>query len=307
MNRGILLVLFTAFVSGVSIFVNASAVKGFNPFLLTTLKNTLVAFVLFSVLLIMENRSFREVFDRRLLPKFLVIGLIGGSIPFFLFFYALSLLQTPATAGFIHKTLFIWASIFAFVLLREKLTIKFLLAAFVLLLGNYLFFLPDASLGFPALLVLIATILWSVENVIAKSVLGEVSGTLVAFARMFFGSAFMLAALVAFMPNVLFSAFTLSLAQLAWLCITSCFLFLYVFTYYNGLKHIPVHKATSILLLAQPITALLSTTFTGVPLTLEKALGALLIVCGVILVVGISYAFSKFEGKVPLWVRSKAS
>lgn len=292
-----MLVLLTAFVSGVSIFVNAFAVKGFNPFLLTTLKNTLVALILLSVLFLVENRNFRKVFDRKLLPKFLAVGLIGGSIPFFLFFYALSLLKSPAAAGFIHKTLFIWASIFAFIFLKEKFNSKFLLAAFVLLAGNYLFFLPNAELSLPALLVLIATVFWAAENVIAKSVLSEVSGTLVAFARMFFGSAFMLFALAVFMPSILLSVFTLSFAQLAWLGITSCFLFLYVFTYYNGLKYIPVHKATSILLLAQPITAMLSASFLGASLTIEKALGALLIVCGVFIVVGISYIFSKFEGR----------
>ncbi len=306
MNRGIVLVLLTALVSGVSIFINAFAVKGINPFLLTTLKNTLVALVLLSVILIMENKNFRKIFNRKLLPRFLAIGLIGGSIPFFLFFYALSLLKSPATAGFIHKTLFIWASIFALIFLKEKLSSKFLLGAFVLLVGNYLFFLPNAALSLPALIVLIATVFWAAENVIAKSVLKEVSGTLVAFARMFFGSAFMLLALVIFMPSALLSAFTLSFAQLAWLGVTASFLFLYVFTYYNGLKYLPVHKATSILLLAQPITAMLSASFLGGSLTPEKALGALLIVCGVLLVVGISYVFSKFEGKVPFWARLKA-
>ncbi len=306
MNKGIILVLFTAFVSGFSIFINAFAVKGMNPFLFTTAKNSLVAFLLFSILFLVEKKEFGKVFSKNLLPKLLAIGFIGGSIPFLLFFYALSLLKSPAIAGFIHKTLFLWATLFAVIFIKEKVSVRFMFAAFLLLLGNYLFFLPQTELSLPVVLVLIATIFWAAENVLAKHVLKDVSGTCVAFARMFFGSIFMLIALSIFMPDAFIGILSFSFEQVAWIGITACFLFLYVFTYYNGLKYLPVHKATSMLLLAQPITAFLSASFLGKALTLEKALGALLIVCGVVLLIGFSYVLSWLGRKVPFWAQQRA-
>ena len=306
MQKGILLVLLTAVVSGFSIFINYYAVKGINPFALTTLKNSIVALALLASVLVLERSQLYKMFEKRVFAKLLAIGFVGGSIPFLLFFYALSLLKSPATAGFIHKTLFLWATIFAIVMLKEKIGSRFILGAMMLLAGNYLFFTPKHVNLFAEALVLIATTCWALENVIAKNVLKELSGTQVAFARMLFGSLFMVAALILFIPQGLQAALPLTMPQLSWVLITSALLFLYVFTYYNGLKHVPVHIATSILLLAQPITATLSFYFLGKALSFEKALGLFLIVCGVVLIVGISYVFSVIKRKVPIWVQIRA-
>lgn len=289
-HKGYSLVLLTALVSGVSIFMNAFAVKGFNPIVFTTMKNSLVAIALFSLVLLIKDRNLHKILDKRVLGILALIGLIGGSIPFALFFTALQM-SDKVLAGFIHKTLFIWASFFAIILLKEKINRKFLAGAVLLFIGNVLFFAPSISFSFPLLLILCATVLWALENVIAKHALKELSGSIVAFGRMFFGSVFLLAYLA--FSNQLPLVASFSIAQLQWILLTSAFLFLYVFTYYNGLKHLPVHKAASILLLAQPITALLSLAFLGKQLAFAQALGLLLIVSGTVMVVGLSY-FSRF-------------
>lgn len=306
MNKGILLVFVTAVVSGFSVFLNAFAAKGLNPFLLTTLKNVLVASMLLCVLILLSEKRLRKIFEPKLLPKLLAIGLIGGSLPFFIFFYALSQLS-PADAGFIHKTLFIWASIFAFVLLKEKPKKSFLFAALLLLAGNYLLAPIKPSLNLPSALVLLATILWAIENVIAKKVLNEydIRGTEVAFARMFYGSCFMLLGMAAFMPGVLLSTFSLNPEQFAWVIITAILLFFYVITYYNGLKYLAVHKATSMLLLAQPITLLLSST-TGSSLAVADVIGAFLILAGICTLFGFSFLLNKLCWKVPSWAKQKS-
>ena len=287
-RRGILLVLCTALVSGVSIFLNSFAVAGFNPFAFTFLKNALVAVFLFSLILLLKEFSSLKSLSRGQWLKLASIGLIGGSAPFLLFFYALKL-STPATAGFVHKTLFIWATVLALVFLREKISKSFLVGAILLFAGNFLFFGP-VSFAFPELLVLAATVLWAAETVLSKHVLKDTQVRVVMFGRMFFGSAFILAFLA--FTNQLQFALSLSFSQIQWLLLTSSLLFLFVFTYYSGLKHIPVHKATSILLLAQPVTAILSFAFLGKPVAFNQALGLSLIVAGAILVTGTSLVLS---------------
>ncbi len=291
--RGILLVLCTALVSGVAIFLNSFAVAGFNPFAFAFLKNALVAVFLLSLLLLLREASSLKSLSRGQWLRLASIGLIGGSIPFLLFFYALKL-STPATAGFVHKTLFIWATVLALVFLREKISKGFLAGALLLFAGNFLFFGP-VSFAFPELLVLAATLLWAAENVLSKHVLKDTQARVVAFGRMFFGSAFILAFLA--LSNQLHFAFSLSFPQIQWLLLTSSLLFLFVFTYYSGLKHIPVHKATSILLLAQPITAILSFAFLGKQIAFNQAIGLSLIVAGAILVTGFSLVLSTVKRK----------
>ncbi len=293
-GKGILLVLLAALISGISIFLNSFAVRGINPFIFTTLKNSVVAVLLFSFIALAARKELHNFLDKSTLGKLALVGLVGGSIPFALFFYALSI-SSGVTAGFIHKTLFIFASLFALVFLREKLDKKFLLGAVFLLAGNFLLFPPAGLFSFPALLVFIATLFWALENVISKRLLYEMPASLVAFGRMFFGALFLLAFL-AFTGQLEFAAM-ISFPQLQWVFLTSAFLFLYVFTYYSGLKRLRVSTATSVLLLAQPVTLLLSAAFLGKAVSLAQGLGMLLVASGVIVIIGFSLAFRALKWK----------
>jgi len=293
-SKGFLLVFLTALVSGASIFANSFAVKGFNPAGFTFLKAAIVSVFLFSLLLLAKKLPSLKALSKSQWAKLAAIGLIGGSIPFLLFFYALQL-TTAVNAGFLHKTLFIWATAFAVLFLKEKIDKRFIAAAFLLLAGNFLLF-NISSFGFPEILILLATLLWAGENTLSKHVLKELSGTIVAFGRMFFGSLFILAFLA--FTGQAGTVLQFSLPQAQWLLLTGLFLLAFVLTFYNGLKHLPLHKAASILLLAQPITAFLSLAFLGKAISLEQGFGLLLIIAGVFLVVGAGFFLNALKAKV---------
>ncbi len=287
------MVFLTAIVSGASIFLNNFAVQGSNPFVFTFLKNAVVAVFLFSLILLLKESSSIKSISRKQLGQLAAIGFIGGSIPFLLFFYALKM-TTAINAGFLHKTLFIWATIFAFVFLKEKLSKRFIAAAGLLLAGNFLLF-GISSFGFAEALILIATFLWAAENVLAKRVLRELSGSIVAFGRMFFGSIFILFFLA--FTNQIEPIFALDINQIFWVLISSAFLFAYVFTFYSGLRFLPVHKATAILLLAQPVTAFLSFAFLGKAISLPEAFGLILILGGIFLIAATGFFLSETKSK----------
>lgn len=277
--------LLTAAISGVSIFVNKFAVAEGNPFVFTFLKNSAVAIFLLSLILLLTRPNSLKALTKKQWSKLVVIGLVGGSIPFLLYFYALKL-TSALNAGFIHKTLFLWAGVMAFVFLGEKIEKKYLLGALLLLAGNYLLFSSISSFSSIDLLVFAAVLLWSAEFVLSKKALSELEGTTVAFGRMFFGSIFILAFLVATGQYAL--VYSVSSVQWEWIAISSVFLFGYVLTFYNGLKHLSVAKATAVLLVGQPITALLSTAFFGQNLSVAQVAGFMLLVVGVVAVVGFS-------------------
>ncbi|MBU1149170.1 DMT family transporter, partial [Patescibacteria group bacterium] len=85
-NKGILLIFSTAVISGVSIFINKFGVKMNSPFLFAGLKNLIVGIFFIALTLgVSRFKEFRQL-NRNNWLSLLAIGLIGGAIPFLLFF-----------------------------------------------------------------------------------------------------------------------------------------------------------------------------------------------------------------------------
>lgn len=279
LNRGIYFALVAAIVSGFAIFISSFATKVIKePFVLTTARNVIVA-IWFSALLLGLSQwlSLKKLTIKQWGQLFL-IGLIGGSIPFLLFFKGLSL-STAAGGAFIHKTLFIWVGILALIFLKEKLGLWQFLALAILLIGNY-FLSPPKSWVFDQgeLLVFIATLFWAAETIIAKIVLYQLPAVIVGWGRMFFGSLIMLIFLAVTNRLPVFSTF--NLVQWTWIVFPSLLLFAYVGFWYSGLKYAPASLVTSILVLGFPITTLLSILQTP-KYSLNQIFGSLVIVLGV--------------------------
>lgn len=276
---GVLLVFLTAIISGVSIFTNKYGVSKVEPYTFTFLKNVLVAIFLLSLVLFTKELKTTNL-KKKQIYQLILIGLIGGSIPFLLFFKGLSM-TSASVGGFIHKTLFIFASFFALIFLKEKIPKKMLIIALILIIGNFLLLnLKSFSFGIGEFLILIATVMWGLENVISKNILKQLSGNLVALGRMFFGSLFILLFLI--FTNKINIISSLTYNDVIWILLTSVLLLFFVITYYNGLKYIKVSVATSILLLGSPITTLLSYLFSNYNISINELFGMVLILVGII-------------------------
>ncbi|MBU0619312.1 DMT family transporter [Patescibacteria group bacterium] len=279
MSKGILLVLITALISGVSIFINKLIITGLNPYVFTLSKNVLVAIGLGLILYQTQQLSRFKTLSFKDWLNLGLIGLIGGSLPFLLFFQGLS--QTTAVnAALIHKNLFIFVSVFSWFWLKEKLNKKFLWAAAFLILGN-LFILKAFSFKFQPgdNLILAATILWALENILSKKLLSRLPALTVAFGRMGFGSLLIGVFLLFNRQWLQFDNF--GLVQIRGIVITSLFLLGYVVSWYSALKRLPVSLGTAILTLGSPITTLLSLTVLGVIPAGQQIFGMLLFGVGV--------------------------
>ncbi len=285
-------VMFTALVSGFSVFVNKFGVSGIDSSIFAFSKNVIVALFLFgSIVLVKDFNNLKELTLKQW-RRLILIGFVGGSVPFLLFFKGLQL-STGAAGSFIHKTMFVYVIVLAMVFLKEKLDKRILISAVLLLVGNGLLLrFVWNGFGVGELMILIATLFWAVENVVSKHLLKELEPKVVGFGRMFFGSMFILVYLG--FTKQIGVVFSLSLSQVYWILLTSGFLFLYVFSWYNGLRDVKVTTATSVLLLGSPITTLLSYLFLGSALSLVHAVGILLLVVGVVSVVMV-----EFRIKVP--------
>lgn len=254
-TKGLMLVFSTAIISGISIFLNRFALQKIDSNILTSSRNLIVAMLLLGI--IAGTSKYKELMKLKKSDwlKLLLVGLIGGSIPFILFFKGLTI-TSAASGSFIHKTMFIFAGIMATAFLKEKNKGFFRIA--ILILGANLIFLAPELDNFNSghLLILIATLFWAAENVYSKHLLKNMDGTVLAFGRMFFGSFF----IFTYLPftGVASDLYKISAEQWWWILLTSVFLLGYLLTWYNGLKHVPVSLATSILLLGAPVTTILN-------------------------------------------------
>lgn len=275
MNKGVLLAVSTAFISGVSVFLNKFGVAGINPFLFAFIKNLLVGIFAFSIIMLLGNLKELRLLKKKDWMKLSLIGFVGGSIPFLLFFYALKTVSA-INASAIQKTMFVWVAIMASTILKEKIDRNFLIGMLLLFSAN-LFFIDIRSFGIGELLILIATLMWSTELIISKRLLKNLSANSVVFGRMFFGSMFILAFLLA--TGKFTAITTITLQQAGWIGITSALLMGYVLTLYNALKIEKASIVASMLMLGSFVTIALNYTYIGT-ITVPEIASSLLLLCG---------------------------
>lgn len=285
-KKGIIFVLATAIISGISIYVNSLGVKFGNPYIFVGLKNLLVGLAFLSLILALKEWKQLRKLTRKDWWRLVLIGLIGGSIPFLLFFKGMSMTMA-AQGSFIHKTLFIYVGFLAIIFLKEKLNKSLLIGLAALLFGNVLFLgIKPQGLGWGDGLILLATLFWAVEIIIAKKTLKKLSPRLVVWGRMFFGSIFIMLFLIS--TGQIGSILAYNSEQWKWVAITSVFLLGYVFTFYHGLKHVRASVATAFLALGAPITGLITLIADqGVVWQPQKIWGLTLIIIGLLFVIGL--------------------
>ena len=280
---GIALAFGAALISGVAIFVNGHAVQHFgDPTVYTTAKNGVAGVLLlaFALPVLTGTRSRSLPRARKQWGALLAIAVIGGSVPFVLFFEGLS--RAEATqAAFIQKTLVIWVALLAVPLLHERLGAAHF-AAIGLLVAGQIWLAGDAGtvvFGAGEALILAATLLWAVEVIVAKWLLASVDSRVVSAARMAAGTVALLAwVAVSGRADELAS---LSSNQWGWVLLTGLILTGYVATWYAALARAQAVDVTAVLVFGAVVTAVLSRAADGAPFDL---VGVALVTVGAALV-----------------------
>ena len=287
-GRGVTLAFAAATISGVAVFVNGYGVRAVpDATVYTTAKNLVAAIVLVTLTLVSSRvpaaapvrlpaRPHRGAMHSVALGA---VAVIGGSVPFVLFFEGLSR-ASSTHAAFIQKTLVVWVALLAVPLLGERIGALHV-AAIALLVGG-LVVLDDGLAGFGVgsgeLLILLATLLWSIEVVLVKRLLRNVAPTTVAVVRMGGGVALLVG-------WVIVSGKWAALAGLGpegwgWALLTGVILAGYVGTWFTALSLAPAVDVTAILVVGAVITAVLSAAVKGTPVLAADILGLLLVVIG---------------------------
>ncbi len=286
-KSGIQWAMGTAVISGVAIYLNSFGVTAWKSAggsaVYTTAKNLLAALVLLVIFWRMRPHTRHSQTPPKLRHRLglVVVAVIGGALPFLLFFEGLSR-ATSTQAGFIHKTLVIWVAVLAVPLLKERLGWPHV-AAIGLLIGGQVVWLggiTDLSLGSGELLVLAATWLWALEVIINKRLLEAYDPRTVGVARMAGGGVVL----------VLYGVFSgqavqwgsVGISQLAWVLVTGLLLSAYVLTWLTALSRAGAVDVTAVLVGGALVTAVLSGTVGAT--ALAGLAGPVLVAAGVGLV-----------------------
>ncbi|KKS98161.1 MAG: hypothetical protein UV73_C0003G0103 [Candidatus Gottesmanbacteria bacterium GW2011_GWA2_43_14] len=255
MNKGIKWAILTALISGVSIFYNKQVlVKGIDPLIFNIVKNGGTAVILSLALFTGRRGRITEDFKKNW-KGLLIIAVAGGSLPFILYFAGL-VSASAINANLIHKSLFIWVAFLAIPFLKEKLGML-QVAGFVLIaLSNIFLGFNGFAFNSGEALILLATLLWSCEYIVAKKVLRKSGSLTVSWSRMFLGSLILIG--IAAWQSKLRLLFLLDWTTLLPVIPSIVLLTLYVTGLFSALKYAPATQVTAILILATPVTNLLN-------------------------------------------------
>jgi drug/metabolite transporter (DMT)-like permease len=288
---GVALAVVAALISGLAIYLNAFAVKQLpDAAVYTTLKNAVAAALLVGFTIALGGVREARSIERRRWPAILLVGVVGGSVPFVLFFTGLAQASAP-TAAFIQKTLFIWVAFLAVPALGETLGIATLAGLGLLLVGQALV-LPPSGIAWGAgeTMILVATLLWAGETVLVRRLLGGVSSHLMAALRMGVGVVILVGYLA--VTGRLASVGTLTAAQWSWALLTGLILAGYVATWFAALRRAPATVVTSVLVLGAVVTGVLTAVSRGTAPSPTVVLGYLVIVAA--------------SGMIVAWTRAAA-
>lgn len=291
MNRsGVTAAFSAAAISGVAVFVNGYGVRAVPDATVYTTAKNLVAAAVLALVALVATVSARSRTPRVRPPHrpaswlwLILVGLVGGSIPFVLFFEGLAR-ASSTHAAFLQKTLVIWVALLAVPLLGERLRAVHVLAL-VLLVGGLLV-LDDGLTGFAFAngesLILAATLLWAVEVIVAKRLLREFAPHTVAVARMGLGVLVLLGWVA--VSGRWAGLAGLSAAGWQWAAATGAILAAYVAVWFTALSRSAAIDVTAILVAGAVITGLLTTAVKGIALPAQNLGGLAALACGAALV-----------------------
>ncbi|MFH1474146.1 MAG: DMT family transporter [Candidatus Aenigmatarchaeota archaeon] len=281
-NLGVLLAVLTALVSGFSIVANKFFLVSLDPTLFTALRTFFVGMGFFLISFYKNKFSLKD-FNKVSWKMLLAIGVVAG-FAFLAFFNGLKI-TTAGRAAFLHKLLPLFVTVLAFFFLKEKITRKQVYAMLVMILGTYLISYSAITfdVAFGDLLIIVATILFAVENIMSKyAMTNKESNFVVSFCRMFFASLVLLS--IVLLAGNYDQLLLLNYEQILYIGTSISLLFLYVLFWYYSISLIKVSKASTLLLLSPFISLFMSFMLLGEAFLPLQILGSVLILVGAFIV-----------------------
>ncbi len=291
-KKGIILAILAAIVSGISIPANKFFIVNLDPSVFTAVRSVIIGIGFLAISAypaVKEHKPFSKAPWKYLIA----IAVIGGAAAFWLYFTGLQLTTAGRAAVLYHTLLSGFTVILAFVFLREKISRKMVYAIIAMLVGTLILYIsqvPQSQLwanpNLGDLMIISASILWSIEYVISRKVMkmGE-TNFVVSFARMFFGGLILFGIVI--LSGDLGALFVLTIQQWINILISTVLLFADVLFTYWSIRYINVSKVATLLLLAPIISLVGGALLLGEPTPLLQLVGSAIMLASAYFVIGV--------------------
>lgn len=233
-------------------------------------------FFLAVTLILQRKHKLSSVFKRKHLKDLIIIGIFGSGIGLLMQISGLSY-TTATNMSMLLVFVAPFTSIFAFLMLQEPLSKRFISASMLMLFGVLIIYAKNSVSRFGPgdFLIIMATIGYAYSNVYAKKTMRNLPSMIVTFGRLLFGS---LSLLILF-PVLNFSFKTLLNAP--FLVISGGVIFgIRMITYYKGMEIENASVAGTFLLFSPVVTVSLASLFLKEPLTVQTVIGFCLVFTG---------------------------
>ena len=279
-GRGYALAVANMVVSGAAVYVNSLGVRLFDDSTLYTALKNLVAGLL---LLVPFAVSARARSGLRVAPRsrglLVAVALIGGSVPYALYFRGLQL-STPVTAGLIDHLQFLLVAAFAAAFLGERFGMGVWAALVVLLVGlSFGVSVSAVRLDEGTIYLAAATCLFAADFALMKYLLRSVAPVTVMAAKMTLGSLLLLCWVA--LSGRLGAVAGLRPLQAGFVLVTGLILVLFTATSVLGLRLASATAVTAIPAGAPLITTMLVVISRRAAIPLTRWLGLALVLAAV--------------------------
>ncbi len=291
-NKGIILAIAAAVMSGIAIPANKFFIVNLDASVFTAVRSVIIG-VAFLFISFYESRTKHRRFNKVPWRYLIAIAVIGGAAAFLLYFTGLKLTTAGRAAFLYHSALTIFTVMLAAAFLGERISNRMAAALMAMLSGTVVLYVSQVapsqlwlnpSLG--DLLIIAASLLWAIEYIISRKVMvmGE-TNFVVSFARMFFGGLILLGVVAA--SGDLHALSNLSVQQWTNIMLSTLLLFADVLFWYWSIRYINVSKAAALLLIAPIISLIGGIAFLQEPAPALQIVGSAIILIGAYLLIGV--------------------
>ena len=263
---------------GFSPIVGGLSLNLISPVLLVLLAS-ITGFIYF-LFPVSKNKQVAALFEKKYFVKYFLIANLGNALPFCALLYALKW-TTPANIAILNQVEMLYSFLFCAIFLKEKITLKQIIASFLILAGATILMLQNGlySLHLKGdLIVVLCVWMFQASHILIKKLPSEINDNLICAAKNFYSIPVLIILLFLLEPKPVFNFNFALLTVLVYMGIIRYGLSYNLWVF--AIRNLPLAKTTAVALSFPALTLLLSVIFGYDKFSLFNISGLILTMAG---------------------------
>lgn len=276
MNPKLSLLIFWL-ILGFSPIIGGMSVNLISPVFLVLIAS--IAGFLYFLFPVLKNKEFAKMFDKKYLLKYFLISNLGNALPFCAMLYALKW-TTPANIAILNQVEMLYSLLFCAIFLKEKITLKQIVASFLIILGATILMFQDGITPNLKgdLIVIFCVWMFQASHILIKKLPSEINDNLICATKNFYSIPVLIVLMFLFEPQPIFNFNFSLLIVLVYMGIIRYGLSYNLWVY--AIRNLDLAKTTAVALSFPALTLVLSVFFGYDKFSLFNISGLILTMAG---------------------------